>query len=592
MQKLLLLLSPILLFFSLTSCSPTTGSSVLKPEDYGAVSGDSLFDCGPAFRRMLADAKAHADEGRAVTIALGDGSYHIYPDSLGRYDLYISNHDYEPQRAVAVYVEGMDGLTIRGTGARLLLHGRQIPVVVSQSKGVTLEGFGIDYPRPALSQIEVLEIDGGEVRAMVLPETKYRIEDNAFILEGEGYEQRLSSTMPFSADRRMKRARADVSFNPAEIVPHEDGTLTLRDWDETPYLNVGDRYVLRSYYRPTPGIVVTDAEAVQIKDVQVHYAEGMALLVQSTRGITLDGFGVDVAEGSDRYFTTQADATHFSGCRGVIVCRNGHYEQMADDAINVHGTYLRVDSIVDAKTVVATFAHHQSFGYSWYEEGDSLRIIDRMTLLPLTDMLSASVETLSPTQLRVTILTDGYDHTVWEGRQVALENFSAMPEVEFVGNTVRNNRARGALFSTPRRVLCADNFFDHTHGSGILLCGDANGWYESGPCHDVTIRGNRFLNALTGMYQFTNGVISIDPELPSLQAGKYYHGRIVVEGNTFETFPSPLIYAESIAEIVWKDNKIVPNEDYEPIFDNTESRLINVGKYSPELEDDTKVRVE
>ncbi len=32
-----------------------------------------------------------------------------------------------------------------------------------------------------------------------------------------------------------------------------------------------------------------------------------------------------------------------------------------------------------------------------------------------------------------------------------IENLTWTPQVRFAGNTVRNNRARGALFSTPRR---------------------------------------------------------------------------------------------------------------------------------------------
>ena len=41
--------------------------------------------------------------------------------------------------------------------------------------------------------------------------------------------------------------------------------------------------------------------------------------------------------------------------------------------------------------------------------------------------------------------------------------------MRFAGNTVRNNRARGALFSTPRRTVVEDNLFDHTSGTAILL---------------------------------------------------------------------------------------------------------------------------
>lgn len=134
---------------------------------------------------------------------------------------------------------------------------------------------------------------------------------------------------------------------------------------------------------------------------------------------------------------------------------------------------------------------------------------------------------------------------------------------------VRNNRARGALFSSPRRTVVENNVFDHTSGTAILLCGDCNGWYESGACRDVLIRGNRFINALTSMYQFTMAVISIYPEIPDLemQTG-YFHGgtpgAVTITGNTFETFDMPILYAKSIDGLIFKDNIITVNDSYRP----------------------------
>ncbi|CEN52528.1 hypothetical protein CCAN11_2470038 [Capnocytophaga canimorsus] len=71
---------------------------------------------------------------------------------------------------------------------------------------------------------------------------------------------------------------------------------------------------------------------------------------------------------------------------------------------------------------------------------------------------------------------------------VGIENLTWTPEVIFKNNIVRNNRARGALFSTPKKVICEENTFDHTHGTAILLCGDCNGWFETGACREVIIR--------------------------------------------------------------------------------------------------------
>ena len=51
------------------------------------------------------------------------------------------------------------------------------------------------------------------------------------------------------------------------------------------------------------------------------------------------------------------------------------------------------------------------------------------------------------------------------------------------------------------------------------------GRYETGACRDVTIRRNRFVNALTSLYQFTEAVISIYPEIHDLEGQKeYFHG--------------------------------------------------------------------
>ncbi|MDO4790824.1 MAG: alpha-1,3-galactosidase B, partial [Porphyromonas sp.] len=280
------------------------------------------------------------------------------------------------------------------------------------------------------------------------------------------------------------------------------------------------------------------------------------------------------------YFTLQADATHFSGCRGHISSVNGLYENMADDAINVHGTYLRVDSILNPFAVEASFAHGQSFGLRWYEDGDSLRFIDRETLLPIHTTKIREFRPLSEgdQKRRMVSFEDPLPLEKVKGKRLAVENLSAHPSVLFSKNIVRNNRARGALFSTPERVVCSENLFDHTHGSAILLCGDANGWYESGPCEEIIISKNRFVNSLTGRYQFTNGVISIDPLIREHASdGRYYHGKVVVEDNIFETFDSPLYYAESVREFIFRRNRVIPNKDYPPLFKDTESKQIHVG---------------
>lgn len=133
----------------------------------------------------------------------------------------------------------------------------------------------------------------------------------------------------------------------------------------------------------------------------------------------------------------------------------------------------------------------------------------------------------------------------------------------FRNNIVRNNRARGTLFTTPGKVLVEGNLFDHSSGAAILLAGDAQGWYESGACHEVVIRRNTFINNLTSRYQFTNAIISIYPEVKQLNNQKdYYHRNILIEDNVFKTFDVPLLFAISAENIKFINNRIIYNNDY------------------------------
>ena len=308
---------------------------------------------------------------------------------------------------------------------------------------------------------------------------------------------------------------------------------------------------MRSWARPTPGIFLADCTDIRISNVKVHYAQGMGLLAQMCRDITLEGFEVALRGDSDpRYFTTQADATHFSGCKGKIISCNGLYEGMMDDAINVHGTYLKVVNRIDDHTLVGRYMHDQSWGFEWGEPGDSIQFIrsatmdiigktNRITGISPTDRQ----ETAGVREFRITF-RDPIDPQICEQEGYGIENLTWTPEVEFKGNIIRNNRARGALFSTPQRVIVENNLFDHTSGTAILLCGDCNGWYETGACRNVVIRKNRFVNALTSQFQFTNAIIPIYPEIPDLEGQRqYFHGgkegSILIEENEFDTFDAP-----------------------------------------------------
>ncbi|MDD4010337.1 MAG: right-handed parallel beta-helix repeat-containing protein [Fermentimonas sp.] len=587
----------------------TNSSATLSFTDFGA-EPDTRENASIYAQKLISRLQERTDTNH-VTVTFPKGTYHFYEDSAFVREYYISNHDQDNPKKVGFALENLSNITIDGQGSEFIFHGRMVPFSLLNSENITLKNFSIDFEVPALRQLNVLEVnkESDEIVAEIYPGGNYRIDNGRLIFVGETYEITPVVTMSFSEDKRLTYLRRDLSFNPQSVTEKSPNILSLKGWDQVNETSPGERFVLRSYYRPTPGIFISECFDTRLENVTVHYAEGMGLLAQMSENITLDGFNVSLrGEDDPRYFTTQADATHFSACKGVIISKNGLYEAMADDAINVHGTYLRITKRVDDYTLQARYMHPQAWGFKWGEQGDQVQFVEseRMELVDSSNNTIQSIKAIDKTtefgakEFEIKF-TETLPAEISEEGKYGIENLTWTPEVTFSDNTVRNNRARGALFSTPKRVVCENNLFDHTHGTAILLCGDCNGWFETGACREVIIRNNHFVNALTANYQFTNAVISIYPEIPNLEGQeKFFHSGIVIEDNTFEMFDSPIVYAKSTDGLIFRNNTIVKNEEFEPFhwnnhmffFEKVNNILIEDNQFENGFDEEKDLRVD
>lgn len=541
------------------------------------LSPNSGQDAMTAVKRLIADLQ-HREQQRPIRIVFPKGRYDIYQDSAFVRTYYISNHDQINPRKVGFALENLKNVTLDGQGSELIFHGRMIPFSIIDSENITLKNFSIDFKVPAIRQLTVLKVAPAtdEMLVEIYPKGHYKIKEGKLVFTGANYEVHPNNGMVFMPNKRMAYRRADIAFNPKSVEEVAPNRFLIKGWNQNKVSQPGNRFVLRDYMRPGAGVFVSESKNIKLENVAVHYADGMGLIAQRTENITLDGFKVALRGPEDpRYFTTQADATHFVMCKGKIISKNGLYEAMADDAINIHGIYLRITQRVDDHTVRARYMHHQAWGFPWGDVGDEVHFINSETMenvgekYKITTIKAVGAPTAFGAKEFDITLNKALPAGISPQGKFAIENLTWTPEVEFTHNLVRNNRARGALFSSPRKTLVEYNTFDHTHGAAILIAGDANGWFESGPVKDIIIRKNKFINALTANYQFTNAIISIYPEIPDLKDQKqYYHSNIVIEDNVFDTFDTPILYAKSTDGLIFKDNKVLHNQDYKPFHWN------------------------
>lgn len=543
---------------------------------------NSTKNASPVLQKALQKIQSEYKEGEEVTLRFSEGDYHFYEKGAPVREYYISNHDQDNPKKVGIALEDIKNLTLDGRGARFIFHGRMLPVSLLNSESCTLKNFSIDFENPHIAQVRVVENDPQRgITFEPAPWVKYRIsDDKSFEAFGEGWTICHSWGIAFEPEtKHLVYNTSDIGCSTKDAVEVAPRRIHAPNWKNAKLIP-GTVVAMRSYKRPAPGIFLSHCTNTVLENVKVHYAEGMGLLAQFSENIKLEKFCVCLKGADDpRYFTTQADATHFSGCKGKIISCNGLYENMMDDAINVHGTYLKVVKRVDDHTLVGRYMHDQSWGFEWGCPGDSVQFVRSATMEftggvhKIVSIRPYDKDRIEGAREFIITFDSPIDTAISEQEGFGIENLTWTPEVLFAGNTVRNNRARGALFSTPRKTVVENNLFDHTSGTAILLCGDCNGWFETGACRQVIIRKNRFVNALTSMFQFTNAVISIYPEIPDLKnQQKYFHGGkeggILIEENEFDTFDSPILYAKSVDGLVFRKNIMKTNTEYKPFHPN------------------------
>ncbi|MDO4691916.1 MAG: alpha-1,3-galactosidase B [Porphyromonadaceae bacterium] len=525
--------------------------------------------------RALAELTRTTAPSDTLTLILSPGVYEFTKAGAPVETLYISNHDHEPNRSIGIHIKGLSNVRLEGMGAELLFLDRMLPIAVVDSRNIELRNLRIDFRHPQISHVRVEE-NRGKAGLVLAPicNPQWRLTDEGELeFYGPDWSNRPYVSMAFDGStKRILYRTADIGLSTKGSRLLAEGRIWAPKFQDE-RLKAGSVLALRTYDRPNPGIFLSDNTDIHLENINIHYADGMGLLAQNTHNVSLDGFNVCLRGDSDpRYATTQADATHFSGCSGHIDVRRSLFEGMMDDAINVHGVYLKLIKRVDNHTIEGQYMHHQAWGMDWGKAGDSVQFVASSTFEVVGDNTLTAIEPVdTPTLAGAKILRLRFakklPRAINPSNSIGIENLRKTPSVTFAGNTIRHNRARGTLLNTPKPIKLEYNVFDHISGSAILVSSDCNQWFESGQTKSLHIRGNLFLDVLTSVFQFTEAAISLFPVIPQLDKQRqpfYGDGKqgITIEDNVFMTFDTPLLFAQSVDGILWRRNRVVETKSY------------------------------
>jgi hypothetical protein len=521
-------------------------------------------DSAPAVRGALARAR---EIGGSVVVDFPTGRYELWPEGAETRELYVSNTvGADPrfrEKTIALLVDGVTDLLIRGNGSTLVLHGRQTAIAVIDSARVDVVDLTVDHAVPTVVDATVVAagIDtgvgtaagggaGGErpFRVLSVPRTNpYRVEGRSIRWHGErspvtgeeywsGADALEYTQVHDPAARRTFRAGNEL-FSDVEAVTDLGAGLIRIDYAPGPEpRDIGLVYQMRLTTRDHPGILVLQSEDVRVERLRVHFLHGLGIVVQLSENFTLRSAVFRAPRGTGRSSAGFADFVHLSGVAGDVVIQDCVFDGPHDDPINIHGTYLPVVGRPADDTLELAYAHPETAGFPQFFAGDEIEIVDAGTLLPVASGLIVA-EVAGPSgrdherdlHRMVVRCTEPLPPGVGSGGAgpgFAVENLTYTPRVRISGCHFLNVPTRGILASTRGPVLIEGNRFEGVSMASVFVSGDATEWFESGPVRDLTIRDNVFLRPSGPAVLVAPHARTVDPERP-------VHQGVTIEENTF-----------------------------------------------------------
>jgi hypothetical protein len=469
---------------------------------------------------------------------------------------------------VALGFEDIEDLSIDATGAVFLFNEQIAPISAVNCRNFRLRGGTIDWDRPPFSQGDVLSV-AADKRTLDI-----RVDAGFPVTGGE----RIETLATYDRASGLMSLGGIDSYNAVEHV-QLTGPQRLRLALSQPLgFKTGDTVVMRHQTYGVNAISLEGCDNAVLRDVTIHAAPGMAVVGSGCNGVTIARLRIEPTPGSGRLMSTCADGIHLLGCRGKILIEDCDMRGMGDDCVNVLTPYLRVDQVINSRTLAVSTRNHW-----WISKTDVIPPVHDLVFLSGRNFRSLGtgrVHASEPGRVEV-IHLEGACPSGLEPGDLVMDATANQHKLEVRGCRFPGNRARGVLAHDNATI--EDCFFANQFESAILLS-QSSWWLEGGPINAVAIdrctfsgtsrRGRQAAAIQIESYVDRDGAEAevMDPA-PS--------GTVSISRCTFDQCHGPALSAHAIEELRVNQNVFRDMPPTVILLKNVERPVINENKCSP-----------
>lgn len=533
--------------------------------DFGA-DPSGKTDSAPAVEKAVKKLKEirNTHPNSSIILLFPNGRYDFYPDKAPERTLYVSNtvgtNDRYSKKRIGILFEDLNDVTLEGSGSLFMYHGKMTEFAAINSQKIKIQNITTDFATPTVIDIAVENVDSTAKTATFLIPKQYNYSLNGNQItwhsdispyDNQRYwttkQSEFSYMQAYDASKQ-QTWRADNPNNSifANIVSIEETKTDNANHLKVTYANPPHNLLKKGMYfqmrlldRDHPGMFIWKSKDITITKTRIGFLHGFGIVGQHSENITIDNVRFEAPAETGRSTSGFADFIQMSGTKGIIKITNSYFSNPHDDPINVHGTFNEVVEKIAANKIRVRFKHHETAGFPNYFIGDQVEFSTKGNMITVPDSVRTVIAVDGPdgkggnqghgsgnlTDIILTFDKDIPAQIGVNGTHV-VENITYTPEVEISHNVFTATPTRGILVTTRKKVIIENNLFDGIGMAGIYISNDAQGWYESGPVRNLTIRNNTFLNG-------SSQAIFIQPTNPTVSETNTVHSNINITGNKF-----------------------------------------------------------